>query len=56
MVGGGIDFGKISLDVRYNLGLTSTDDSANEDDVKHRVFSFMIGYTLPSFGRPVAVR
>jgi len=49
LVGGaGADFlmgtGKITFDVRYDLGLTSTDDSGFDADVKNSAISFFVGY------------
>ncbi len=40
----GVNVSGFMLDVRYNLGLTTIDDSADPDDVKNRVLSFNIGY------------
>jgi hypothetical protein len=45
IVGAGVDFGKLMVDVRYVLGLTTTFDDA-EDDVKNGVISLMIGYSF----------
>ncbi len=43
--GGGVDFlvggARVGLDVRYNLGLRSLDNSTSPDDVKNRVLSIM---------------
>ncbi|UCF71056.1 MAG: PorT family protein [candidate division WOR-3 bacterium] len=47
--GGGVDFGlgkgKIVLDFRYGLGLTTLDETGTED-VKNGAFSFLIGYSF----------
>ena len=42
--GFGTEFGNICIDGRYEMGLTSIDDSDDNLDVKNRVFSFMLGY------------
>ncbi|MCD4820245.1 MAG: PorT family protein [Candidatus Cloacimonetes bacterium] len=42
--GGGININKICIDARYNLGLSSIDDSSDSEDVKNRVFSILLGY------------
>lgn len=49
LIGGvGADYllgtGKITFDVRYNVGLTSTDDSGNDFDVKNSAITFLVGY------------
>lgn len=47
-IGGGIDIeagtGKVTLDARYTMGLTSIDDSADDLDVKNSVIAIMAGY------------
>jgi opacity protein-like surface antigen len=49
--GGGIDIaagrGKIVLDGRYTLGLSTVDDSPLNDDIKNRAFSVTAGYAFP---------
>lgn len=55
MIGGGLhlDAGErleIVLDVNYNLGLTSIDDSDAEGDVKNRAFQVNAGVSLPLGG------
>ena len=45
IVGAGVDIGKLMVDVRYVLGLTTTFDDV-EDDVKNGVISLMIGYSF----------
>jgi len=42
--GVGSNIGPIIIGIRYNLGLTSIDDSADPDDVKNRVLSFNVGF------------
>lgn len=46
--GAGVDFdlgtGKVTVDARYNYGLTSIDDTAAELDVKNGGISVMVGY------------
>jgi hypothetical protein len=50
--GGGVGFpvgnNELGFDVRYNLGLTTIDDSADEYDVKNNVISFNVyfGFSL----------
>ncbi len=41
-----LSFGKFAIDLRYNLGLTSTDDTAAKADVVNRAFYIMIGFTI----------
>ena len=47
VIGAGVDFdlgtGKVTLDARYNLGLTSLDDT-DDADVKNSGISVMVGY------------
>lgn len=49
--GGGLDLplGKahVSLSIRYSLGLTSIDDTADAGDVRNGVLSFMLGFASP---------
>ncbi len=45
IVGAGIDFGKLMVDLRYVLGLTAISDDAN-NDIKNRVISLMIGFSF----------
>ncbi|MDT8340023.1 MAG: porin family protein [Longimicrobiales bacterium] len=52
MGGAGIDFRVAEgitgvLDAFYNLGLTSIDDSAADDDVKNRTFTIRAGVAIP---------
>lgn len=44
--GGGITVGPAVIDIRYNLGLTTVDDSVNEDDFKNSTISIMVGYSF----------
>ncbi len=48
VVGGGINFGNINIDARYNIGLSSIDDSGAGDpaDLKNSVISIMLGFAL----------
>jgi hypothetical protein len=46
LAGAGIEFWKVSLDLRYSQGLTSFDDSAEKLDIKNRVVSFIFGFSL----------
>ncbi len=43
--------GEIMLGARYNLGLTTIDDSAHEWDLKSRAFTFLAGYSFPLGGQ-----
>lgn len=43
IIGAGVDFGKLTVDLRYNLGLTKLSE---EDDVKNKAISLMIGYSF----------
>ncbi|HEX7118383.1 MAG TPA: porin family protein [Longimicrobiales bacterium] len=47
VVGAGLDFGSLSVDLRANFGLSSIDDTPEENDLKNRTFSVMLGYKLP---------
>lgn len=48
--GAGVDFpltkGAITIDARYDLGLTSADDSDAEADIKNGVISVLLGYSF----------
>ena len=44
--GAGVEFWKLSFDVRYNRGLVSFDKSEDELDLKNSAVSFMIGYSF----------
>lgn len=48
VVGAGVDFdlgtGKVTVDARYNYGLTSIDDSGEEFDIKNGGISAFVGY------------
>jgi hypothetical protein len=54
VAGAGLDYrflgGVLSLDLRYNLGLVTLDDSGNGEDVKNRAFMGMIGFGIPVRG------
>lgn len=41
--GGGVEFGNILIDARYDMGLTSIDDSSENFKVKNSVISIMLG-------------
>jgi opacity protein-like surface antigen len=43
--GAGVQFGKASVEVRYDLGLTNL--STEEDDAKSRTWQFLAGYSWP---------
>lgn len=40
----GVDIGRILIEGSFSLGLTTTDDSAFEFDLKNRVLTIMLGY------------
>jgi hypothetical protein len=44
IIGGGLDFGKLSFDLRYNLGLTSI--SIYDEEIKNGVISLKVGYSF----------
>ena len=44
MIGGGIEFWKMALEARYDIGLQAFDVSADDIDLKHRTVSIRIGY------------
>ena len=44
--GAGVNIGSATIDARYNLGLTTTDNSEDESDVKNSVISIMLGYSF----------
>lgn len=47
-IGGGVEFGKLSADLRYNLGLSNIAKAADEVSaaVKNRAITVMVGYTI----------
>lgn len=44
--GAGVEFWKLSLDVRYNRGMVNFDKSEDDIDLKNQAISFMIGYSF----------
>ncbi len=48
-LGAGVDVNRFTVGLRYQLGLSSIDDSGNDLDVKNRVFAIVAGYR---FGGP----
>ncbi len=44
--GGGVMFNKFSVDARYEMGLTSIDDTDEDFDIKNSVLSLMVGYSF----------
>ena len=46
VMGAGIDLWKISVDLRFNLGLLNFDQSAEDIDLKNRTFSTMVGFAF----------
>ena len=44
--GAGVEFWKLSLDVRYNRGLVNFDKSEDDIDLKNQAISFMVGYSF----------
>jgi hypothetical protein len=49
--GGGLDFdagsGRVTFDVRYNLGLAKIDDTPTDYTIKNSGFAAFIGYAIP---------
>ena len=50
VIGGGITYpignGAITGDIRYNLGLTSVDDTGADEDIKNNVIQILVGYSF----------
>jgi opacity protein-like surface antigen len=44
LFGGGLEYDRVSLTVRYLLGLTSLDDSGSDADIKNRVVTVLAGF------------
>lgn len=44
VIGAGMDFNKFTFDARYDMGLTTIDDSDAEADLKNSVIQIMVGY------------
>lgn len=44
LVGAGMDFNKFTFDARYDMGLTTIDESDAELDMKNSVIQIMVGY------------
>jgi hypothetical protein len=44
--GGGADFGKFTVDARFNMGLTNIFDVEGDPKVKNSVMSILLGYKL----------
>jgi len=42
---------KITIDARYNLGLTKIEDNASLAQTKNQVFQISVGYKLFKFGK-----
>lgn len=42
---------KITIDARYNLGLTNIDDNASLSQTRNQVFQISVGYKLFKFGK-----
>ena len=45
IIGAGVDFGKLTVDLRYVLGLTTISD-VEDEDVKNGVISLIVGYSF----------
>jgi len=45
IIGGGLDFGKLTFDVRYNLGLTTLSEYEGEE-IKNGVISLKVGFSF----------
>ena len=46
VLGAGIEVWKISLDLRFTIGLLGFDQSADDIDLKNRTFSIMVGFAF----------
>lgn len=46
VIGAGVTIDKISVDARYQLGLTTTDSSEAEADIKNSVIQVLVGYSF----------
>ncbi|HEV8357723.1 MAG TPA: porin family protein [Gemmatimonadales bacterium] len=44
--GGGVDVGRAIIDLRYDLGLTRIDGSTENNDIKHRTFYLLAGWSF----------
>ncbi|MEO8448666.1 MAG: porin family protein [Gemmatimonadota bacterium] len=44
VIGGGLDFNRLTLGIRYDLGLSSIDGSTPSGSVKNRVLALTVGY------------
>ena len=44
--GGGVEIGRAMIDVRYDLGLTRLDAGPENNDVKHRTFYLLAGWSF----------
>ncbi|HWA56018.1 MAG TPA: porin family protein [Gemmatimonadales bacterium] len=44
--GGGIDIGQVSVGLRYQLGMTSIDDTGSDADIRNRVLAIVAGYAF----------
>jgi hypothetical protein len=42
---------RLSIDARYNLGLTQIEDDASIEATKNQVFQISVGYKLIKFGK-----
>jgi hypothetical protein len=42
---------KLSIDARYNLGVTEIEDNASLSQTKNQVFQISLGYKLFKFGK-----
>lgn len=49
-LGAGFDISKLSIDARYNMGISEINDSAAMTATKNQVFQLSLGYKLFKFG------
>ncbi len=49
-LGAGLDISNITIDARYNMGISEINDEAGSDAVKNQVFQLSLGFKLFNFG------
>ena len=50
IAGAGIEYRRISIDLRYEIGMVNFDKSADDIDLKNQTISFFIGFTFNRSG------
>lgn len=50
IVGAGIEYQRLSIDLRYEIGMVNFDKSADDIDLKNQTVSFLIGFTFNRSG------